>query len=72
MMTMGIEVFCGFDHEASKRGGGSEKEEYFTNAHKANALLIRVLLMLKSVELFYLKQSAVEYKHSEHCANIQM
>ena len=35
VMTMRIEGFCGFDHEPSKRGGGSEKEEYFTNAHKA-------------------------------------
>ena len=32
-MTMRIEGFCGFDHEPSKRGGGSEKEEYFTNEH---------------------------------------
>ena len=32
---MGMEAFCGFDHEPSKRAGGSEKEEYFTrNTHK--------------------------------------
>ena len=48
VMTMRIEGFCGFDHEPSKRGGGSEKEEYFTNAHKASALLIGVVLILKS------------------------
>ena len=46
VMTMRIEGFCGFDHEPSKRVGGSEKEEYFTNAHKASALLIGVVLIL--------------------------
>ena len=34
VMTMRIEAFCGFDHEPSKRGGGSEKEEYFTGKQR--------------------------------------